>query len=125
MTVGTTRLHEKCRTFYSAQSRNAAAQAQVGSGKKDLKLSENLHEIARLSAAEEKKAELQQYTASSKRAFLDLEMVDLTLDRVQNLLMKLNEMSVQSTNDVLTASERKTFITEAKAIKSRIIFDGK
>ena len=39
-----------------------AAQAQVGSGLKDLKLSENLNEIAELNAAEEKKAELQQYT---------------------------------------------------------------
>ena len=118
MTVGTTRLHEKNAELFARLSQEMrTAQAQVGSGQKDLKLSENLHEIARLSAAEEKKAELQQYTASSKRAFLDLEAVDLTLDRVQNLLMKLNEMSVQSTNDVLTASERETFITEAKAIK--------
>ena len=121
MTVGTTRLHEKnAELFARLNQEMRAAQAQVGSGQKDLKLSENLHEIARLSAAEEKKAELQQYTATSKRAFLDLEAVDLTLDRVQNLLMKLNEMSVQSTNDVLTASERKTFITEVKAIKEEL-----
>ena len=44
----------------------------------------------------------------------------MTLDRAQNLLMKLNEMSVQSTNDVLTASERQMFSVEAKAIKDEL-----
>ena len=121
MTVGTTRLHEKNAELFARLSQEMrAAQAEVGSGLKDLKLSKNLHEIARLNAAQEKKAELQQYTESSKRAFLDLEFVDLTLDRAQNLLMKLNEMSVQSTNDVLTASERQMFSVEAKSIKEEL-----
>ena len=121
MTVGTTRLHEKNAELFARLSQEMrAAQAQVGSGLKDLRLSKNLHEIARLSAAEEKKAELQQYTESSKRAFLDLEVVDLTLDRAQNLLMKLNEMSVQSTNDVLNETERQMFSVEARAIKDEL-----
>ena len=58
MTVGTTRLHEKNAELFARLSQEMrAAQAQVGSGLKDLRLSKNLHEIARLSAAEEKKAE--------------------------------------------------------------------
>ena len=121
MTVGTTRLHEKNAELFARLGQELrSVQAQVGSGRKDLKLSDNLHEISRLSAADEKKAELQQYTLSSKRAFLDLEVVDTALDRVQNLLMKLNEMSVQSTNDVLSASERKRFSLEAQSIKNEL-----
>ena len=121
MTVGTIRLHEKNAELFNSLSKEMRSlQSQVGSGKADLKLSQNLHEISKLSAAQEAKSELGQYRESAKRAFLDLETVDLTLDRMQNLIMKLNEMSVQSTNDILSANEREAFVIEVKSIKEEL-----
>ena len=121
MTVGTIRLHEKNAELFNSLSKEIRSlQSQVGSGKADLKLSHNLHEISKLSAAQEAKSELGQYRESAKRAFLDLETVDLTLDRMQNLIMKLNEMSVQSTNDILRANEREAFVIEVKSIKEEL-----
>ena len=34
--------------------------------------------------------------------------------------MKLNEMSVQSTNDILSANEREAFVIEVKSIKEEL-----
>ena len=67
MTVGTIRLHEKNAELFNSLSKEMRSlQSQVGSGKADLKLSQNLHEISKLSAAQEAKSELGQYRESAK-----------------------------------------------------------
>ena len=55
MTVGTPRLHQQnVELFARLNQELKSIQGQVGSGKVDLKLSENLHDISKLNAAEEK-----------------------------------------------------------------------
>jgi flagellar hook-associated protein 3 FlgL len=95
-------------------------QGQVGSGKADLKLSENLYDISKLSAAEEKKSETGQFMQNAKRAATDLEFVDLALDRLQNLTMNLQELAVESANDALTQKERARYIQDAQMLKKEI-----
>jgi flagellar hook-associated protein 3 FlgL len=95
-------------------------QGQVGSGKADLKLSENLYDISKLSAAEEKKSETGQFMQNAKRAATDLEFVDLALDRLQNLTMNLQELAVESANDALTQNERARYIQDAQMLKKEI-----
>jgi flagellar hook-associated protein 3 FlgL len=95
-------------------------QGQVGSGKADLKLSENLHDISKLSAAEEKKSETDQFMQNAKRAATDLEFVDVALDRLQNLTMNLQELAVESANDALTQKERERYISDAQMLKKEI-----
>ena len=60
MTVGTTRLHQQnVELFAKLNDELKSLQEQVGTGKAELKLSENLYDISKLSAAEEKKSETQ------------------------------------------------------------------
>ena len=66
MTIGTPRLHQQnVELFAKLNQEMKSIQSQVGSGKADLKLSENLHEIAKLSAAEEKIVETNQFMKNS------------------------------------------------------------
>ena len=56
MTIGTPRLHQQNVELFSKLNEELKSiQGQVGSGKAELKLSTNLDEISKLSAAEERK----------------------------------------------------------------------
>ena len=58
MAIGTPRLHQQnVELFARLNQELKSLQGQVGSGKADLKLSENLYDISKLSAAEERKSE--------------------------------------------------------------------
>ncbi len=121
MTIGTPRLHQQnVELFAKLNQEMKSIQSQVGSGKADLKLSENLHEIAKLSAAEEKIAETNQFMENSKRASTELEFLDVALDRLQNLTVNLQEMAVESGNDVLSVKERERFINDAERLKKEM-----
>ena len=88
MTIGTPRLHEKNVDIFARLNKEMKSiQGQLGSGKADLKLSENLYDISKLNAGEEKKAETTQYMQNAKRAARDLEFLDVALDRLQNLTL--------------------------------------
>ena len=122
MTIGTPRLHQQnVELFAKLNQEMKSIQSQVGSGKADLKLSENLHEIAKLSAAEEKIVETNQFMENSKRAATELEFVDVALDRLQNLTIKLQEIAVESGNDVLSAKERERFVNDVERLKKEIL----
>ena len=122
MTIGTPRLHQQnVELFAKLNKEMKSIQSQVGSGKADLKLSENLHEIAKLSAAEEKIVETNQFMENSKRAATELEFLDVALDRLQNLTVNLQEIAVESGNDVLSAKERERFVNDVERLKVEIL----
>ena len=121
MTIGTPRLHQQnVELFAKLNKEMKSLQGQVGSGKADLKLSENLYDISKLSAAEEKKSETDQFMQNAKRAATDLEFVDVALDRLQNLTMNLQELAVESANDALSQKERARYIQDAQMLKKEI-----
>ena len=121
MSIGTPRLHQQNVELFSRLNQELKSlQGQVGSGQADLKLSENLYDIEKLSAAEEKKAEIKQFMNNAKRAGGDLELVDLTLDRLQNLMIRLQELAVESGNDALSAGDRERYTKEATMIKKEL-----
>ena len=95
MTVGTPRLHQQnVELFARLNQELKSIQGQVGSGKVDLKLSGNLHDISKLNAAEEKKSEVTQFMQNAKRASKDIEFLDVALDRLQNLTVNIQTMAV-------------------------------
>ena len=115
MTIGTPRLHQQnVELFAKLNQEMKSIQSQVGSGKADLKLSENLHEIAKLSAAEEKILETNQFMENSKRAKTELEFLDVALDRLQNLTVSLQELAVESANDTFSKKERENLGGKAR-----------
>jgi len=122
MTIGTPRLHQQnVELFAKLNQEMKSIQSQVGSGKADLKLSENLHEIAKLSAAEEKIVETNQFMENSKRAKTELEFLDVALDRLQNLTVSLQELAVESANDTFSKKERENFINDVKMLKKEML----
>ena len=122
MTIGTPRLHQQnVELFAKLNQEMKSIQAQVGSGKAELKLSENLHEIAKLNAAEEKIAETTQFMENSKRAQTELEFLDVALDRLQNLTVNLQELAVESANDTFSPKERENFINDVQMLKKEIL----
>ena len=124
MTIGTTQFFKKNSELFSRLNEDLKSlQSQAGSGKADLKLSKNYRDVAKLSAAEEMKSETQQFISNSRRVQTDLETLDLSMDRLQNILVRLQEVSVESANDVLSTEERQRFIQEAKMLKQEM-FDA-
>tara|TARA_B100000963_G_scaffold57114_1_gene45231 strand:+ start:3995 stop:5263 length:1269 start_codon:yes stop_codon:yes gene_type:complete len=122
MTIGTPRLHQQnVELFAKLNKEMKSLQGQVGSGKADLKLSKDLHDISKLSAAEEKKVETNQFMLNAKRAATDLELVDLSLDRLQNLMVRLQELAVETGNDTMSPKERARYIQDVQMIKKELL----
>jgi flagellar hook-associated protein 3 FlgL len=125
MAIGTTRFFQNNSALFSRLNDDLRSlQVQAGSGKASLKLSESFHDVAKLNAAEEMKSKSSQYILNSKRAQSDLQVLDLAMERMQDLLVKLQEISVESSNDVLLPEERQRFIQEVKMIKLEMLDVG-
>ena len=122
MVIGTTRFFgNNSELFSRLNSELQSLQTQAGTGKTELKLSENITDISKLSAAEEKKSETAQLLSNSKRAQKDLEVMDVSFDRIQNLIIRLQELAVESANDTLLPEERARFAGEANMIKLELL----
>ena len=122
MTIGTTRFFgNNSELFSKLNSELQSLQTQAGTGKTELKLANNIGDISKLSAAEEKKSETNQLLSNSQRAQTDLEVMDVAFERLQNLLVRLQELAVESANDTLTPDERERFVGEASMIKSELV----
>jgi len=125
MAIGTTRFFQNSSELFSRLNDDLRSlQVQAGSGKASLKLSESFHDVAKLNAAEEMKSKSSQYILNSKRAQSDLQVLDLAMERMQDLLVKLQEISVESSNDVLLPEERQRFIQEVEMIKLEMLDVG-
>ena len=122
MTIGTTRFFgNNSELFSKLNTELQSLQTQAGTGKAELKLANNIEDISKLSAAEEKKSETNRLLSNSQRAQTDLEVMDVAFERLQNLLVRLQELAVESANDTLTPDERERFVAEASMIKSELI----
>lgn len=122
MSISSTRFFQSNSELFSRLSSELKTlQTEAGTGKATLKLSESLGDVSKLSAGEEKASEINQYMQNAKRVQRDLEGLDLAFERLQNLTIRLQELSVESANDVMLPEERARFALEANMIKSEII----
>ena len=122
MTIGTAQFFKNNRELFSRLNDDLKSlQSQAGSGKAELKLSKNYRDIALLSASEELHSETTQFIANARRVQTDLETLDLAMDRLQDVLVRLQQVSVESSNDILSTAERKLFINETKMLKDELV----
>jgi flagellin-like hook-associated protein FlgL len=122
MVIGTTRFFQNNSELFSRLNEDVKSlQTQAGTGKAELKLSDSYRDVENLSVAEELRAETAQFIANSRRVQTDLENLDFTLDGFQNLLVRLQEASVESGNSILSADDRSRFIATAQALKSEML----
>ena len=122
MSVSTTRFFDNNSALFSKLNDDLKSlQGQVGTGEAELTLAKNIGDISKLSAADEKKSETNQFLSNSKRAQSDLEFLDVAFDRLQNSLIRLQELAIESANDTLLPEERQRFVLEAQMVKSEIL----
>ena len=95
MTIGTTRFFgNNSELFSKLNTELQSLQTQAGTGKADLKLANNIGDISKLSAAEEKKSETNQLLSNSQRAQTDLEVMDVAFERLQKITELLENGNV-------------------------------
>jgi flagellin-like hook-associated protein FlgL len=122
MVIGTTRFFQNNSELFSRLNEDLKSlQTQAGTGKAELKLSDSYRDVENLSAAEELRAETEQFIANSRRVQTDLENLDFTLDGFQDLLVRLQEAAVESGNSILSADDRSRFIETAQALKTEML----
>ena len=122
MTIGTTRFFQNNMELFSKLTTELEKlQVEAGSGQNELKLSKHYRDVANLNAAEEKRSETSQYIMNSKRLQTDLENLDLAMERIQNLMIRIQEISVESANDVLEPQDRAMYIQETRMLKDELI----
>lgn len=122
MTVSTTRFFDNnSALFKELNDELKSLQGQAATGENELTLANNLIDISKLSAATEKKSETNQFLNNAKRAQSDLELLDVAFERLQNLLINLQEIAVESASDILLPEERQRFIQEVQMVKSEIV----
>ena len=122
MSVSTTRFFDTNSALFSKiNDELKSLQGQVGTGEAELTLAKDIRDISKLSAADEKKSETNQFLSNSKRVQSDLEFLDVAFDRLQNLLIRVQELAVESANDTLLPEERQQFILEAQMVKLEIL----
>ena len=122
MTITTSGFYQKNIDLFSRQNKDVSdIQVQVTSGKKTLSLKQSSQEITNLNASEEHKLEVTQFKNNAERITSDLERIDLSFDQLQNASIRLQELSIESSNAFLSTNERKLFKLEIAGIKKEII----
>jgi len=122
MTITTSGFYQKNIDLFSRQNKDVSdIQVQVTSGKKTLSLKQSSQEITNLNASEEHKLEVTQFKNNAERITSDLERIDLSFDQLQNASIRLQELSIESSNAFLSMNERKLFKLEIAGIKKEII----
>src|SRR6056300_155912 len=122
MTISTNRLFQTNQQLFSKLNKDLKSlQEQAGSGLTDLKLSQNLTDISELNALNEMTSQLNQFISNATRSKNELTGLDLAFERLQNLTVQLQEISVSSTNSVLTDADRKSFVNEVKILKNEFL----
>jgi len=122
MTISTNRLFQTNQQLFSKLNKDLKSlQEQAGSGLTDLKLSQNLTDISELNALNEMTGQLNQFISNATRSKNELTGLDLAFERLQNLTVQLQEISVSSTNSVLTDADRKSFVNEVKILKNEFL----
>ena len=83
MSVSTTRFFDTNSALFSKiNDELKSLQGQVGTGEAELTLAKDIRDISKLSAADEKKSETNQFLSNSKRVQSDLEFLDVAFNVV-------------------------------------------
>ncbi len=81
-------------------------QDQVASGKKDIKPSVDPVATSKLSAANELEASIGRYRGNMNRIETRLAETDVALGQVQNVMIRLKELSIMASSDTFSAEDR-------------------
>ena len=103
------------------QGEIARLQAGIGTGKRILKPSDDPSGAARARDLEEALARIEQYGKNAVLAEQRLSLQDSTLEGVQNLLVRVKELSLQANSGVQTPETRNAIATEVSERLSELL----
>lgn len=122
MTITTSGFYQKNIDNFTRLNKDVSdIQVQVSTGKKSLSLKHDVHEISRLNATEEHKSEISQFNNNAGVVISDLEKIDNIFGQLENAIIRLQELHVLTSNDLISPQERKLGKLEIAGIKQEIM----
>lgn len=115
------------RQFYRAQLENMSRlqqdsgdiQAQIATGKRLQKPSDDPTSYSRATALEGRQTVLEQYTRNMNAASLRLSLEENTLAQATNLVTRLQELAIQGASDTLGDADRLAVATEMEELSAQ------
>ena len=104
----------------AAQSKVAELQAKLGSGKQLVKPSEDPGKSNLISGLEGAKKRQEVYTKNVDAAETRLTAESAVLESMTNIMQRITQLTVQSANDTLGASDRDVIATEIQALRDEL-----
>ena len=96
-------------------------QDQVASGKKPIRPSTDPIATSKLYAAKDIESGLQRYRGNMSRIEARLADTDLAVGQVQNIMIRLKELSIQASNDTLSNNDRLSIRKEVTQHKNALV----
>ncbi len=107
--------------FQDLKAQAAKLQEQIATGKKITAASDDPVAFSDLALLKAKEVRLAQYKRNIDVARQALTLEDTALKQASNLLTRMKELSIQGSNDSLSAGDRKLVAIEAKGIEDSLL----
>jgi len=105
----------------TGQSKVAELQAKLGSGKQILKPSEDPGKANLISGLEGAKKRQEVYSKNVDAAETRLTAESAVLESMTNIMQRITQLTIQSANDTLGASDRDVIATEIQALRDELL----
>ena len=105
----------------TGQGKVAELQAKLGSGKQILKPSEDTGKANLISGLEGAKKRQEVYTKNVDAAETRLTAESAVLESMTNIMQRITQLTIQSANDTLGASDRDVIATEIEALRDELL----
>lgn len=105
----------------TGQSKVAELQAKLGSGKQILKPSEDPGKANLISGLEGAKKRQEVYSKNVDAAETRLTAESAVLESMTNIMQRITQLTIQSANDTLGASDREVIATEIQALRDELL----
>ena len=96
-------------------------QDQVASGKKEIRPSTDPIATSKLYAAKDIQSGLQRYRGNMNRIETRLADTDLAIGQLQNIMIRIKELSIQAANDTLSSNDRLSIRKEVTQHKNALV----
>jgi flagellar hook-associated protein 3 FlgL len=116
-------------TFFRQQSENivdlktqaAQLEEKIATGKQVTKPSDDPVSFSAISLLKARQARLEQYEKTSQSLTQRLSSEDSVLSQVTNILTRVNELTIQASNDTYSPSDRRAIAAEAKNLNAELV----
>ena len=107
---------------FSKQMENVQKiQSKISTGKNIIFASDDPVGAVQLSGLNDVKSKMEQYIDNANLALNRLDLMDKTLEASKNVFVRINELAIQASNDVLSSGDREAIALEFDELKKELI----